>query len=97
MRLKKKYIDIIKSTTSQYFGKDAKVFLFGSRVDDNMKGGDIDLYLETSHNKNLLDNKIKMLVQLKKKLGEQKIDLIVNNFQYDKDIYYVAKNEGILL
>jgi len=30
----------------QYFGNDSKLYLFGSRVYDDKKGGDIDLLLE---------------------------------------------------
>jgi predicted nucleotidyltransferase len=97
MRLKEKHKEIIKNTAKHYFGEDVKIFLFGSRVNDELRGGDIDLYLETSSNENLLDRKLKMLVELKNKLGDQKIDLIVNNFTYKKEIYSVAKNEGILL
>lgn len=97
MRLKEEHKEFIKNTAKLYFGKDVKIFLFGSRVNDEIRGGDIDLYLETSSKENLLDRKLKMLVQLKNKLGDQKIDLIVNNFTFNKEIFSVAKNEGILL
>ena len=97
MRLKEKHREFIKDTAQHYFGEDVKIFLFGSRVNDELRGGDIDLYLETSSKENLLDRKLEMLVQLKNELGDQKIDLIVNNFTIDKEIFSVAKNEGILL
>ena len=97
MRLKEEDIDIIKRTTKDYFGNNAIVYLFGSRVDDKKRGGDIDLYIETDIKENIFKRKLKMLVELEKLIGDQKIDLIINNFIHDKFIYKVAKNEGILL
>lgn len=97
MRLKKEYIDFIKNTAKECFGKNAKVYLFGSRVDDKKRGGDFDLYIETDIKENILDRKLRMLVELDKLLGEQKIDLVVNSFNIEKPIYAVAKQEGIRL
>ncbi len=97
MRIKKEYVNIIKQLSKKYFGKDSQIYLFGSRSDDTKKGGDIDFYIETNVNDKLFERKIKMLVELQKLLGEQKIDLVINNFRLDKTIYQVARNEGILL
>jgi len=97
MRIKEEYIDVIKQLSEKYFGKDSKIYLFGSRSDDTKKGGDIDLYIETSISEKIFERKIKMLVELQKLLGEQKIDLVINNFSYNKIIYQVARDEGILL
>jgi hypothetical protein len=38
-----------------------------------------------------------MLKALYKKLGEQKIDVVINNFTSSLYIYEVAQQEGILL
>ncbi len=46
MRLTSKEIHTIKTTVNRFF-EDSSVYLFGSRVDDSRKGGDIDLYIET--------------------------------------------------
>ncbi len=97
MRLSNLYIDKIKEATVKYFGEESKVYLFGSRVNDDKRGGDIDLYVETNLTSEILENKLKMLSFLHKNLGEQKIDIVINNNTDDLLIYQVAKKEGILL
>jgi len=37
----------IKHAVEKNFGTEIDVYLFGSRIDDSLKGGDIDLYIET--------------------------------------------------
>ena len=54
---------------------DALIYLFGSRVDDVAKGGDIDL-LVLSKSINLMA-KIDILAQLHQILGERKVDIAV--------------------
>ncbi len=63
------------SETIRLADKDAQIYLFGSRVDDTAKGGDIDL-LVLSKNINLM-TKLDILAQLHHKLGERKIDIAV--------------------
>lgn len=46
MRLSPDQISIIKRTAAELFGSEARVWLFGSRVDDSQKGGDINLLVE---------------------------------------------------
>jgi predicted nucleotidyltransferase len=92
MRLKKDIVEYLKILAFQIFNsKD--IWLFGSRVDDNLKGGDIDLYLETEK-KDILILKINFLREFEKKFGEQKVDLIVNNFSKEKEIFKIAKESG---
>ncbi|QEP43559.1 hypothetical protein D5085_10775 [Ectothiorhodospiraceae bacterium BW-2] len=54
----------------------AVVRLFGSRLDDSKRGGDIDLLIETdiSQPDELVKAKNRFLAQLYRELGEQKID-----------------------
>ena len=81
MRLSKFEQNTIKETFINIFGKNAEIFLFGSRVDDSKKGGDIDLYVVPMLQEDyevLFDKKIKFLVALKNKIGEQKIDVIIS-------------------
>lgn len=48
MRLTETEINVIKHSACDVFGSDVVVFLFGSRVDDTKKRGDIDLYIKTN-------------------------------------------------
>lgn len=54
---------------------DATIYLFGSRVDDSAKGGDIDLLVLSK--KIDLMAKLGILAQLHQKLGVRKIDLAI--------------------
>jgi predicted nucleotidyltransferase len=76
MRIDKNQIKIIKQSAEAYFGEHAMVYLFGSRVQDNLKGGDIDLLVSTDEDKMTFKNKVLFLVDLKKHLGDQKIDVV---------------------
>ncbi|MEN9597376.1 MAG: hypothetical protein RL236_1810 [Pseudomonadota bacterium] len=61
----------------QTLDENAQVFLFGSRVDDSKKGGDIDvLIFSTCLTKQLL-RKVKR--QFCDQFGEQKIDLVLDS------------------
>lgn len=100
MRLKKEEIDAIKQTAATYFGSDANVYIFGSRAVDTKRGGDIDIYIETNlkiDSRELYKKKLSYAIALDKKIGEQKIDIIVNNFADNKHIYEVARKTGIMI
>ena len=76
MRLTPYQQNIIKQTFKQHF-ESGVIKLFGSRVDDKLKGGDIDLYLEfDTVIPNLHQKVIYFNAGLQIKLGEQKIDII---------------------
>ena len=49
MRLLQREINILKSTILNHI-PDGKISLFGSRVYDNKKGGDISIFIETQQN-----------------------------------------------
>lgn len=74
---------------------------FGSRTQMDKKGGDIDLYIETNatNHEKAFDMKINFLIMLKKDIGEQKIDVVMNVTFFHKNmpIYDIARAEGIKL
>lgn len=98
MRLKPQEIQEIVKIGKSLFGENCQIYIFGSRIDNTKKGGDIDIYIETNLDIPLiLENKIKFLVSLVKAIGEQKIDVIVFNPKKMKKehIHEIAKKEGI--
>lgn len=97
MRLTDAEITIIKMEATKVFGPGTRIFLFGSRVDDSRKGGDIDLYVEVEHPVQLQD-KISFITHLKMTLGDQKIDVVVNApNKKDQRIFHIARQTGIEL
>jgi len=74
MRLKD-YEQAAILSTVKGLDENARVYLFGSRVDDAKKGGDIDLLVMSGH---LTSNdKRAIKIKLYELLGEQKIDLVL--------------------
>ena len=100
MRLNEKEITSIKAVTNSVFGENATVILFGSRTEDGKRGGDIDLLItcnKTIAGDDLYQLKLKFLVQLKKRIGDQKIDVIIDGGQVNNSIFKTVEKEGILL
>lgn len=101
MRLSEQYRTTITQTASEIWGNQVSVILFGSRIDDTKKGGDIDLLLQINDDgdiKDIVRKKIKFLSRLDILLGEQKIDVIIatkeNQYQ---NIVQTALKTGIRL
>lgn len=98
MRLSKEQIKVIIQCAHRSFGETAKIWLFGSRVDDNKKGGDIDLYIETDKETGIVAAKLEMLGFLQSVFGEQKIDILVKRGnQPSSAIQEIAKSSGVEL
>lgn len=76
--------------------QEGDIYLFGSRVNDHKKGGDIDLYIETEQSDNLSEKKIQFLLLLESLIGEQKIDIVFHR-DSTRLIEQEAKNKGIKL
>lgn len=99
MRLSERQRQVILSSVKETLGDGARVLLFGSRVDDNLKGGDIDLYV---HLNEKVDRPALMIATLQAKmigqLGEQKIDILLSAPNLIRQpIHEIAEQQGILL
>lgn len=101
MRLSAQQRTIIRTTVSDIFGASAAVWLFGSRADDRKRGGDLDLLIETDQTdiNALTRAEISFLTQLQMKLGEQKIDVLLDypSRKSHPPIFSIARKTGLLL
>ena len=96
MRLDQRTRDEIREAAKRFFGAD--VFLFGSRADDTRRGGDIDLYIESALSpEEAMRARMAMLAHLYRRIGERRIDLVLNTGQSDAAIFRAAKREGLKL
>ena len=99
MRLQQKQIETIRQAVKELAGDEANVILFGSRVDDQARGGDIDLLVELPYP---VDQPAWLMAtisgRISHRLGGQKIDVIITapNLS-DIPIHGVAKSSGIRL
>jgi predicted nucleotidyltransferase len=79
MRLSQKQRQVIRDEVACIFGADARGHVFGSRLDDTQRGGDIDLHIEAAGNaEELLDRELALYARLQRNLGEQRIDIVVH-------------------
>lgn len=101
MRLSQLQVEAIRAGAKGHFGPATRVWLFGSRVDEQSVGGDIDLYLEPEIQDpaKLVEAKLRFLLELHRKFGEQKIDVVIQRVAGDQklSIYQVAKETGVRL
>ena len=101
MRLLPQQIQTIKQVALEVFGSVAQVYLFGSRTDDQLRGGDIDLYVTQAPLtlEAQLDAKLKFLVKIKQQLGDQRIDLVFAPAQGQAllPIHRLAQQTGVPL
>jgi predicted nucleotidyltransferase len=76
MRISNKLKEIIKKAIKDSFG-DVDIYLFGSRVDDTKKGGDIDIAIDLDVDRITFRKlKVKFLTNLLKLDYDIKIDIV---------------------
>jgi len=103
MRLNPKQIQRLKDAVACHFGKNARIWVFGSRVDDQRRGGDYDFYVETSKADpdEIVTDKLNMLASLhaSPEFEGEKIDLVIRSAVPGPElpIYKVAKEQGVQL
>ncbi len=77
MRLTADQVAAIRQAAHEAFGDDAVVRLFGSRVDDAARGGDIDLHVEAAPERANIDHEVRFRAALWKALDEPQVDVVV--------------------
>lgn len=98
MRLTKAEQDAIRRTAADVFGPGTVVRLFGSRVDDAKRGGDIDLHIETTAGRATFRHEARFLHALESAIGERRVDLVVRERGCDpRPIDRIAMETGVVL
>lgn len=99
MRLTPQQVERIRAIVAEQAGEGAAVWLFGSRVDDSARGGDVDLLVELSHpvdDPAMLSARIAGRVS--RALDDRKVDVVLAapNLM-PLPIHDVARREGVRL
>ncbi len=100
MRLTNQQVKLIKCAVKEVVKEmPVHIWLFGSRVDDNKRGGDIDLFIETENDvKNRVETASRIYTKLIFALGDQKIDVLLKDIKTpESKVFKVARETGILL
>ncbi|GAB57080.1 hypothetical protein [Rheinheimera nanhaiensis] len=98
MRLTTQQTNTITQLTKEIFGTDAVVKLFGSRMHDTKRGGDIDLLVELQQPiAQPVIASAKLEAKLMLALGLQKIDVIISAPNVAKTPIHDIAAKGIRL
>lgn len=99
MRLTDRQSRIISETVRAALGPETRVWLFGSRVDDAERGGDIDLLVDVDRPlANRAASASRLAAELQLRLGDQRIDVIlVDPDTVPQPIHTIARQQGIRL
>lgn len=100
MRLSSSQIEAIKQEAGHFFGAQAEVWLFGSRVDDTLRGGDVDLFVRaaTGDADQLAAARFAFLARIKRRIGDRKIDLVLQREGGEVlPIHDLARQQGVRL
>ena len=103
MRLSPDQIKLLRSAAARRFGSGAALWLFGSRVNDQLRGGDVDLYIETPEcdADRLIASRLHFLADLHAtaEFEGERIDLVIHSplHRVLLPVHQVARAEGIRL
>ena len=97
MRISDDMAKSIVSLSKKFIADDAQVWLFGSRADDSMKGGDIDIMIEACNIDNPVERKINFKLAFEDRWGELKIDILVHDTNYEETAIHEIARLGIRL
>ena len=100
MRISPRQQAILRETLERHFSPGSRILQFGSRTDDQARGGDIDLYLEPAIQapEQIVEAKLHARAEWHLALGEQTIDLVLHRDQGpDLPIHRHAREIGVPL
>ncbi|WP_026596101.1 nucleotidyltransferase family protein [Methylohalobius crimeensis] len=94
MRLTQRQIQIIVQSVRRHLGATARMWLFGSRLDDQKRGGDVDIYVEAPPHP--LMQELRLKLELEASL-DMPVDLTVREPGAQAPIARIAKTGGVVL
>ncbi len=98
MRLEPREMQAIRRAAQAVFGAHATVRVFGSRVRDHLKGGDLDLYLEVEPGQATIANEMRFRDLIERPLDELKVDVVLHERGRPLGpIDEIARRDGVLL
>jgi len=94
MRLTDQQRHIIREAGLRHFG--VAPLVFGSRLDDARRGGDIDLYIDLPMDAaQAQQRETRLWVELQRRLGERKIDIVTARAGQERPIDRAARATGV--
>lgn len=99
MRLSQHDREAIKRAAAEVAGADARVLVFGSRLLDALRGGDIDLLIELPlPTTDRLGLGLRIGARIERQLGMQRIDVLVADpLSPPSPVLTQARREGVAL
>jgi hypothetical protein len=98
MRLERGEIEAIRHAARAVFGAQTRVRVFGSRVQDHLRGGDLDLWLEVASGQATLANERRFRDLIARPLDELKVDIVLHERGRPlSPIDQIARRDGVLL
>ncbi|GHE20574.1 nucleotidyltransferase domain-containing protein [Halomonas urumqiensis] len=99
MRLTEIQRQRIQRIVAEELGPNTQVKLFGSRLDDDAKGGDIDLLIELDREvEHPAQISAKISVKIMRAMHGRKVDILLNAPNLEQlDIHRIASHQGVKL
>jgi predicted nucleotidyltransferase len=98
MRLRSDETEVIRAAVRDVFGPRATVRLFGSRVRDDLRGGDVDLFVEVDRGQATIAAEQRLRDLIEPVVEDLRVDVIL----HERDapltpIERIALRDGVLL
>ncbi|MEY6433629.1 nucleotidyltransferase domain-containing protein [Thioalkalicoccus limnaeus] len=100
MRISEQQRQLAVARLRECFGPDSVIWLFGSRVEDRRRGGDVDLYVEAEQEPDAgrLTAEMAVAIDLEDLFEGVSVDLLVRYpGDAERPIHRIAKQRGLLL
>jgi uncharacterized protein len=76
MRLSAGEIEAIRAAAREVLGPEARVWVFGSRIDDRLRGGDLDLLIEVAPGQTTPEIELALRDRIEPALDDLRVDIV---------------------